>query len=348
MLACLVGTTVLAESADKTDNVHSNVYTQSPAYSFGAGFTALFLKPGASNLHFAAQATPLPAVSPNWNIFDVHPKYHFGFDLGVCAVFHERNTKLMINWERFKSCSSSCVKVPLTTDMVGPFFEIGPDAKTYRNATGNVQFIFDQLNVDYGQLVDFGDYVKANLFGGVGFTQVKQNLFSTYSSSDANYERTICTPISFIGAGPQVGADFCYELFCDVSLEGQALGSLFVGRAKNHTSYVATFTSDFGTGAKSPNNQSTTVCNRSLLVPAFQQSLGVAYEHTFCDDYFVKIAVGYQAQVYLNALQSTDIGSEVVTPPVIPDVVGVFARTFQRTVSNFSLAGAYITLDLGF
>lgn len=97
-----------------------------------------------------------------------------------------------------------------------------------------------------------------------------------------------------------------------------------------------------------PYNQSTTICNCSLLVPAFQQKLGVAYAHTFCDDYFVKLEVGYQAQIYLNTLQSTDMGSEVVTPPVIPDIIGVFSRTFQRTVSNFSLAGAYITLDVGF
>jgi hypothetical protein len=232
--------------------------------------------------------------------------------------------------------------------MVGPFFEIGPDAKAYHNATGNVQFIFDQLNVDYGQLVAFGDYLKADLFGGVGFLKIKQNLLATYSSSDDSFNRTICTPISFIGAGPQAGTDFCYELMCDVSLEGQVLGTLFVGSAKNHTSYVSTFSSSLGTGALSPNSQSTTICNRSLLIPAFQEKIGVAYAHTFCEHYFVKLEVGYQAQIYFNALQSTDMGSEVVTPPVTPDIIGVFARTFQRSVSNFSLTGPYITFDVGF
>lgn len=38
------------------------------------------------------------------------------------------------------------------------------------------------------------------------------------------------------------------------------------------------------------------------------------------------------------------MGSEVVTPPVAPDTIGVF----EQSPSNFALAGPYFMLDVGF
>jgi hypothetical protein len=45
-----------------------------------------------------------------------------------------------------------------------------------------------------------------------------------------------------------------------------------------------------------------------------------------------------------NFFFSVDISSQVITPPVIPNTVGVFARTFKRTLSNFGLAGPYVSI----
>src|SRR5690242_20401667 len=48
------------------------VYLFSPVSTVELGFTALILKPTASNLHYAAEADPLPAPSPHWTIHDIH------------------------------------------------------------------------------------------------------------------------------------------------------------------------------------------------------------------------------------------------------------------------------------
>jgi hypothetical protein len=101
-------------------------------------------------------------------------------------------------------------------------------------------------------------------------------------------------------------------------------------------------------GVTPPNVQSTKVQKKTQLVPAITTKLGLNYIFSFCSHSMVRLEAGYEAQVYLNAIQSVDMGSEVITPPVVPDTIGVFARTFRQTLSNFSLTGPYFRLEAGF
>ena len=64
-----------------------------------------------------------------------------------------------------------------------------------------------------------------------------------------------------------------------------------------------------------------------------------------------RVESDYQAQIYINAIRSIDMGSEVALSAggsIGSAVTGVYARTFERTVSDFGLAGPYVTLSLGF
>lgn len=324
------------------------VVTDSPSYCFEAYISALWLKPTSNNLNFAVEAIPLPAPTPNWNVFCLKPKYHAAFDLGFKIIMHENDTALMANWERFRS--STCAGINVGTDnMVGPLFEIGPDAETYKQTCGRVHFSFDEVNLDFGKLVRYGDDLQSNLFGGIGFVKIKQCLFSQYASDDLSTVRGITTPSSFIGAGPQVGIESSYCLCGNFNLTGKAITSLLVGQLKNHTQYSALSPFLAGLDITPPNIQNTCVCKSFGIVPAFEEKLGVSYSTSFCDDdYTLQVAAGYQVQFYLGAIQSVDMSSEVVTPPVIPDTVGVFARTFHKNTSNFALAGPYLTFDFAF
>lgn len=330
-------------SAQAIDNI---VITGSPDYSFLTQFRAQIFKPSASNMHYAAEAIALPLISPNWNIYDIKTKYHFGFDLGFGAFLHDSDSNLYANWQHFHSNDSSCVTVA-TSDMVGPFFEIGPDASAYTSARGNAQFTFNEANLLYGQNVNIGDNLDTSLFAGITITQIKQQVTSFYANTDATITRTITTPIKYIGAGPAIGVNYFYtarRLF----LAGRTSASLLSGTMKNSTCYAATSPFLTELGASSPNFQSTSVNNRTVIVPVFVQRLGVAYKPDICEDYSLRFEVGYQAQIYFNALQSIDLGSEVITPPVIPSTVGVYARTFQRNISNFALSGPYVAISFGF
>ena len=98
------------------------VRTQSPGYTVQAKCTALYLKPGASNTHFAAEAFPLPVLSPDWQIYDIAKKYHFGFDLFLSSQIHSVNGLLFANWQYFKNCNRTAFVIN-SNNMVGPFLK---------------------------------------------------------------------------------------------------------------------------------------------------------------------------------------------------------------------------------
>lgn len=323
------------------------VFLDHPPYVFEIEYAALILQPTASNLHYAAEADPLPAPSPNWKIHDIDTDYHFGFDLGVKGNIPSTNTNLVLDWEHFRSSDSSSTNVP-TTHMIGPFFEIGPDASPYKKARGHVHFAFDQVNLDYGIFVHLGRRLRMNFFAGLGIACMKESLKSEFSDPSGSTQRTIKTPSKFTGAGPRFGTRFSYRIFKGLQFDGGVAADFFMGNQTNHTEYSATSPALALFGFASPNKQETDVSRRSLLVPGFEGNINLAYSMIYRNHFLFKIAAGYQTQIYLNAIQSVDIGSEVVTPPVLPDTVGVFARTFQRTLSNFALSGPFVKVTLGF
>jgi len=325
----------------------SDVFLCSPLHNVEVDFAALYLQPTGSYLHYAAEADPLPAPTPNWKIHEIHTDYHFGFDLGLKGIIHKTHSNLHLNWEHFHSTDSSSKSLP-SSDMIGPFFEIGPDASPYNRAHGHAAFHFDQVNFGYGVFVHFGSRLKTTLFGDVAYARIKQTLKSTFKNPDGSIKRHIETPSLFQGAGPRFGLDFAYRVIRGLQFTGAFAADFFVGTLKNHTSYKSYSPLLGSLGITPPNTQKTDVPHRTQLIPGFEGSLGIAYSQPFRKHYLFKIEAGYEGQVYLNAIQSADIGSEVVTPPVSPDTVGVYARTFQRSLSNFALAGPYASISLGF
>lgn len=312
---------------------------------FEFDFNALYMQPLSNNLHYVAEAIPLPAPTPHWIIDDIHPNFHFGFDIGAAYVCCDRCTKVQGNYVRLHSHDSAS-KVTSTENMVGPFFEIGPDAIPYNKAKGKVHSQYDAANLEGGMRLNF-NCVRATFFSGVAFARIKQTLTSTYSNTELEICRTIKVPTSFIGAGPRFGCDFSYPLFCSLELTGKSAAALLVGKEKNHTSYASVSPALVPLDITPPNQQSTTVDNRTIVVPAWEGKLGLGYTFCWCCCQG-SLEAGYQVLFYHNAIQSIDMGSEVVTPPVVPDTVGVFARTFQRNMSDFALAGPYIAVSAGF
>ncbi len=290
---------------------------------------------------------PLPLPTPNWKIHDIDTDYHYGFDLGVSGNFCNAHTNLSIDWEHFNS-HDSAHKTLATSDMIGPFFEIGPDATPYTKAHGHVKFNFDQANLDYGIFIHFGSRLRTNLFGGVGFAQIKQHLSTKFSDPTGTIERTIKNPSKFIGAGPRFGMNFSYKIAKGFKFEGGFAADFFMGNLTNHTSYASTSPALAGLGITPPNKQRTRTSQRSQLVPGLEGNLSFAYTLYCYKHCLFKVAVGYETQIYLNAIQSADMGSEVNTPPITPDTVGVYARTFQRTLSNFALSGPFVNVTFGF
>jgi len=325
-----------------------NVTLGSSCSTYEIQLQALYLLPNSSNLNYAAEAYTIPHPTPHWTIHEIQPNYHLGFNLGLGYLFNETNTNLSLNWEHFDSEDSASTAVASRNNMVGPFFEIGPDAILYKKAMGKASFHFDQINLNYGMFVNFGKHLKTNLYYGINCVDINQTMSSTYSSADNNIVRSIKTPAKFIGLGPQLGFDFAYNVFSCCYVTGGTAGSILIGTQKDYTTYKSLSPALTIYDITPPNKQRTIVKLRTQIVPSFETRLGLNCAYTFCDHYTFSIEAGYEMQVYLNAIQTVDISSELVTPPVAPDTVGVFARTFNRILSNFSLAGPYLNLNLNF
>jgi len=360
LVACAHG--LMADSMNPQNppslmNFCTAVFLESPDYCFEASFTGLGLQPLANNLDYAAEAVPfnygfgLPVLSPSWVIPEINTDIHFGFDVGIAGTFHGANSSLMLNWERFHSSNDSgTFTVSSSSFMIGPFFEIGPDASVYKTATGQVNFHFDEVNLDYGTFVRFGNRLHLNLFAGASFARLKQHRFTQWSNLEGTTVRTIDIPSKFTGAGPQVGVNFDYRIAEGFQFVGHTRATLFVGTFKNSTTF--TTVSPILAALGDPLNvQSISVFNRTGMAPGFEGKLGLSYECWFgCYNMF-KIEAGYQAQVYLNSIRSIDLGSEVALNAlgsIGSAVTGVYARSFERTVSDFALVGPYATVYVGF
>lgn len=352
LLALLVvSVNVFAENLSKDEKTRtgfsSNPYTN--CSRFGTQFRAYALQPIASNLSYAAQAVPLPLPSPNWEIFEIKPKYHFGFAIAAHSFIRDRNTLLSAHWMHFNHSDKAFHEVPSTDDMVGPFFAIGPDTSPYKQTAGNVSFNFNTISINYGQLVDLADYFQATIFAGINITKIKQKLFSEFSNPGKTILRSITIPTTFTGAGPQTGLDLFYHLGKNFCFMANVTTSILIGKLKNKTIYQSVSPDLQPLNITPPNTQTTTTQNKTQIVPEFDSKLGIIYIAELCEAYTVKVEAGYQALLYINPIQSVDMGSQVILlPTTVTDTVGVFARTFRTTLSNFGLAGPYAGFGLFF
>jgi hypothetical protein len=95
--------------------------------------------------------------------------------------------------------------------------------------------------------------------------------------------------------------------------------------------------------------QENIIPHQTQLIPGFEEKLGFSYMQSF-KNCSLNLEVGYQFQIYFNAVQSMDMLTQAVPsfdPGNLPPLA-VFALTFNRTLSNFMLSGPYVSLGFCF
>lgn len=320
----------------------------------------LFLQPNGSSIYYAAEAFPfnteiaIPEVSPNWEIFELSPSYHSGFEVGSKFLFPNNSVNLEINWERIHTHDSASMNVAPqsfgTGNMVGPFFDIGPNSAVYKSARGRASFHFDAVNVTLGRNVCFLDGLSAHIYTGAGVVRIRQSISSVFSNPGASNSRSVYSLSNFLGAGPEFGLDFDYRLIGSFSFIGHTSMALYMGQLKNHTTYKSTSPDLASSHIPQPNQQRTSVPNRTQLIPGFEEKLGFSYAVGF-DKWQFALSIGYQFQIYLDAVQSVDMTAPQVLPSLTPGPsvnMGVYAVGFERTLSNFILTGPFASMNVDF
>lgn len=313
---------------------------------FDVQIKGLYLKPLSNARHYAAEAVPLPTPTPNWKIHAIDPSYHGAFEVAISRDLLINYSLVGVNWMHFSS-NDKASKSLSSQNMIGPFFEIGPDALPYKKAVGKLSFDFDKIDFTWGIYLSCSYFTHIDFTSAVGFVKIDQTLTSTFSDLEGTIHRTIDSPSSFKGAGPQFGLNILHKIVNCLDLKGEALVSLYWGKAKNSTSYKSYSPALGELDITPPNSQSTRMKGSCEAVPALRGALGLSY-HSYTSLCCMTVEAGYQAEIYINAIKSVEIGSEVVTPPVVADTVGVYARTFQCHYSNFSLGGPYLKVNFSF
>jgi hypothetical protein len=124
---------------------------------------------------------------------------------------------------------------------------------------------------------------------------------------------------------------------------GETAAAGLIGISQSRINFTATSPAAFGLGVPQPNNQALTSPNATQLIPSFDAKLGTAY--TFPPNYYgrFKIEAGYQAAIYLNAINQYALTEVAVSP--VASSVGVFLATAQHLQSNFMTQGPYMTAN---
>jgi len=336
-----------------------------PKYFLETNFTGFYLQPYANNLTYAIEALPYnyskddspAAIDPSWRVAEIPSDYHLGFDLALSGIIQPAGSRIRADWEWYHSQKEiGRLNTDHTTDMVGSFFDIGPDSSLFKIAKGTATFHFNEISLNYGTFVKLGKVVDANFFAGASFLALAQKRKTSFYDPPERTIRTIIVPDRFRGYGPQVGLDFLCHIVKGFSFVGDTRASLFIGNFQNKTTISTTSPSLRQLGEPDPNIQTLWVEKIGGIVPGLETKLGFAIEFPFKGSLHLQIEAGYQAAIYINSLRSIDVGSQTIlnafdsefgSQPIAADT-GVYARTMQRTVSDYAMAGPYASFDLHF
>lgn len=318
---------------------------------FGASFTALELRPGASNLNYVIYNKELPLQSPSWNEKEIHPGYHFAFELGVRYIFPE-GKDISLTWTHLNTSNSESIATPNDNFFLGPDYEIGPTGIVIRNATGSARFKYDVVNLDAGQYVDFGCHVQMRIFGGLSDAMLREKVHAGYFGNRITGE--FAGPFSmqqevksdFNGIGPRIGLEGNYDPGFGFGFMGEIAGSLLIGKIHSKTNFIGTSVELLSRFGEVFNHQDIHDQHVLQVVPGFDAKLGVTYKHCFSQGPLLILGAGYQAAVYVNAISQYLPGTLVEGEGI--ETGGIFVATMNHTLSNYSVQGPFLNATLQF
>ncbi len=168
-----------------------------------SGFINWLQPNNGDNLIYAVLTDPLPSYSPHWQNEALSPGYRIGFNVGVRYIFNQSGHDAQLDWTSFRSNTNDAITAP-SNQGVPPPFAYGPEGYGITTASSNVNFQYNDVNLDVGQYLQFGNNLMLRFFGGLSYAQITQNWNSTfYAQSDPLFRLNMNTSSAFNGTGPQ-------------------------------------------------------------------------------------------------------------------------------------------------
>lgn len=227
--------------------------------------------------------------------------YHFG-----------TGTDLNLNWTSLHRSSNTAQSdsvnglVPAFIPVISFTTGLG-DPGFFQNVTTSMENDYDAVNLELGQLVNFGEHINVRFHAGVQFAQINQKITqSAWQADPTNFFQDTSTD-RFKGAGPRVGMDGEYMIHSGFSLVGKAAVALLYG----HTNFSSTENHFVNISGVEVNvDQNVLNSGQQVLVPSAEAKLGVKYAHPMSKG-ILNVEAGYQVANYWgpfnNALINTNV-----------------------------------------
>ena len=304
-----------------------------------ASASLLYLQPSSGSLEYGTLVYPFPAASPHWENQAIRPNFTPAFDLGLSYLVPETGNDLRMSWTHLDSTSSASFAGNAVTNFAGPSYLIGPGASNYNLGSGSVNFRYDAVNFEAGHLWRAGRPFQVRMFGGVQYGSIRQNLSSAFADSGSSDAHSNAMNSEFAGAGPRLGVNGQYNRR-HLQFVGEMAATALIGTQQTRMDF-----NTISTLLPAGNPQSFTSPNATQIVPGLDSRLGTAYSFRLGSG-IVKIEAGYQAMIYMDAINSYTL-TQVATPPVVGGV-GVFYATAEHLQNNFTAHGPYLSTSFAF
>lgn len=349
------------------------VMMQSPPYSFMTTFQGLAMIPSANNLNYAIEANPakygerFTNYSPSWYLQQIDPSFSFGFLVEMAAFFKQSHTNLTLGWQRVHTSQSKLeFDVDSPDKMVGPYFESGPYMQLFSSTIGKSYFHFDEIHLEGKLNSQWGKQASINFLAALSYVRILQSLYQDFSneaarkkswfSSQEILKRSVSCPTKFLGMGPSFGLDFSYKFLKVIHIIGGAKAALYLGNFFNKSRLFTESENLRTLSINPPNKQQIQAYHYLGVVPAFLSKLGLSAELQSKNSFKISFEAGFQSQIYINAIRSVNIATEINLPTDSIELgaqkatpsEGFFPSAFSRLISDFSLSGPYGKIDIGF
>ena len=220
------------------------------------------------------------------NYQDLRNRYGWGFKLEGSYHFNTGND-INLNWYHLNANKSR--------DLTNADFIPDPNSApttVVDITTGSVKFKprWDQVNLEVGQFVDFGEYKDIRFHAGAQYTNLQRKFSSNFTGSNGTVY-TWYGNNKFNGFGPRVGADLTYGFGNGLAIYGDAAVSLLVGTTKFNSTRTPALT-------VLPNPYG----SKRSVVPEMDAKLGIKYDYAMPQG-DLTLDVGWMVVNYFNAYQ---------------------------------------------
>ena len=238
------------------------------AWEFGA--QALYLQPSYTTHSYIGSAYTYSTESEAY--VNAAPNWGWGFKIEG-AYYFQTGSDLNLNWYHYNHSTKSSFSLPHTQAFIDESGEYDYHVVGINQAV--IRPHWDAVNLEFGQLVDFGDWKKIRFHGGVQYVRVNttQNvsLPQTDPTKGIGNNTALNTNLTYNGFGPRVGADMAYHIGYGFGIYANSALGLVVGSSKFSDSTV-------GTGPSF--SVSTYTGSATKIVPELEARLGGTYAYS--------------------------------------------------------------------